>query len=630
MTDEILKNQNKLASEEVNVQHLRQEVQRLREAEIRYTSERDMLNREKKNQTLLLQNLETIKSNMQKSETEGKLRLEMGLTEANRECAALRRRLQEEQDRFREAIANIEIERSKLSQSIIEKENALINMKNKVGILEDEIRKKNALVGTLNEVNKQSEGDNLTANSCDSKIIEINHLKKQIEAQNIEMESLKKELLMSREHSKQYCQMAEIMEKELKETTEKLLVTKVATEEQILSMKNKELKLQEKIEEMEREMVVKMSSSQYVRGKDSKEEHETLRRELKDAVEKLSEVKKDIYYLREQNSKISSDLQLAEQKYANEMILHSADIQSLTSLKEENQKLLEQYNVLKLTKDTTKDLLHKKQDEWSKVELQLKQENGEMESQLRDLQSHNSILHDQIENLNLKLRWVAETDSTTEEEANMQIGNNMAKSSDELQRIIKYLRKEKEIAVSKMEIMNNENIRIKAEMDIQRNKLEELKKTIKEKRAQTDTFINTTVKHEELLRKLETLNAMTDSNRVLREERDSLACREKNLSETINNIQAELLPLKEKNQELALKLESVTNENVSLRIEATRWRQRANLLVERSNKLSPEDMKRLQQDKENLCRVSKASYLYFFSILLIHHIFNYLFYLYDI
>ena len=44
-------------------------------------------------------------------------------------------------------------------------------------------------------------------------------------------------------------------------------------------------------------------------------------------------------------------------------------------------------------------------------------------------------------------------------------------------------------------------------------------------------------------------------------------------------------------------------ENVSLKGEATRWRQRANTLVERATKASPEDWRRLQTERENLSKL---------------------------
>lgn len=76
------------------LENLKQEYQILKESEARLSKEREILLREQQGQKLLLASLETIKASMERSEVEGKVRLEARLEEANKECIALRHRLQ--------------------------------------------------------------------------------------------------------------------------------------------------------------------------------------------------------------------------------------------------------------------------------------------------------------------------------------------------------------------------------------------------------------------------------------------------------------------------------------------------------------------------------------------------------
>lgn len=115
----------------------------------------------------------------------------------------------------------------------------------------------------------------------------------------------------------------------------------------------------------------------------------------------------------------------------------------------------------------------------------------------------------------------------------------------------------------------------------------------------------TTAKYQEILRKMDTLNAVTDSNRMLREERDTLLNRIKEITDRNSKIESEMYPVQEKNRELVTKLEEISADNHKLRTEALQWRQRANALVERSNK-NPEDFKRLQTERENLAKMLTA------------------------
>lgn len=108
LTDETLSTQSKLARTEVMLDNCRQELNLVKDSEARLLRERESYHRGAHGQSLLLNNLESIKASFERIEAEGKIRLEQRLDETSRECSALRRRLQEEQDRFRELSSHLE------------------------------------------------------------------------------------------------------------------------------------------------------------------------------------------------------------------------------------------------------------------------------------------------------------------------------------------------------------------------------------------------------------------------------------------------------------------------------------------------------------------------------------------
>lgn len=108
LKDETLSAQSRLSRAEVQLENLRHERQLLRDSEGRLLKEREVYQRERQTHTLLRADMESIKCSLERVQAEGQLRAEQRLDDANRECAALRRRLQEEQDRFRELAAHLE------------------------------------------------------------------------------------------------------------------------------------------------------------------------------------------------------------------------------------------------------------------------------------------------------------------------------------------------------------------------------------------------------------------------------------------------------------------------------------------------------------------------------------------
>lgn len=177
-------------------------------------------------------------------------------------------------------------------------------------------------------------------------------------------------------------------------------------------------------------------------------------------------------------------------------------------------------------------------------------------------------------------------------------------SGDQLLTVIKYLRKEKDISIAKVDILKSENVRLQTEAGILQKKLSEAHEKIVITQPPEVNAVSA-AKHEEILRKVETLNAITDSNRMLREEREMLTTRNTELNARISKMEDDLFPLQENIRQLSAKSDELAAENQSLRKTSEQWHKRATSLVERSNK-NPEDFKRLQNERENLAKMLTA------------------------
>lgn len=237
---------------------------------------------------------------------------------------------------------------------------------------------------------------------------------------------------------------------------------------------------------------------------------------------------------------------------------------------------------------------------WEESKKLLEQEKVELEKRIEDLDHQNAVLHDQLQT------WSAKQ-SAEGDEANhsVQLSESIvadlnssamdvdSKGSDKLVEIIKFLRKEKDLCLGQVDILKAEKIRILSENQILKKKAEELEAVLKEEKAKAESEIVTAYKHGEILRKVEMLNAVTDSNRVLREERDTLTNKLKDLTDQLTLAEDEIVPLKEKNRELSTKVDTYMSENTSLRSEAARWRQRANTVLNNKNS---EEFKQLQTE----------------------------------
>ncbi|XP_037913909.1 nucleoprotein TPR isoform X2 [Hermetia illucens] len=616
LKDETMNAQRKLASAEVQLDNMKQECRLLRDTEARLHLEREGFLRERQTQNLLLNNLEMIKASFERSETEGRQRLEVRLDEAIRECSALRRRLQEEQDRFRELTVDLKRQTDTAKARMEEEQQVAEKLQQEVANLREELLTKTNQIDDLSKKLQES----LTPSKNDNPIAQANKKAREFELKYeeaaLEIESLKKEIERTREHAQQYCKLSQSSEQELKELHNEYSQYKLKTEEELKKLRAFEIALKSRIEELDTEIQLQITGAQLSSG-NSSQQVQKVQAELKEALQKLSENNREMRDLREQCNNLTSSLQSVEQKYANEMMLHSADIQELSRLKEELHRVREQIAEIKAARDKSVAVLEEMKSGYAERDEKLKKEKEELEKRLIDLDAQNAALHDQIQALSSKLATTTNGPAATSDEAmnestnadhsmtNKSFTDDESKSNDQLLQIIKYLRKEKDIAVAKVDILKSENVRLLSEQNIAQKKLEELNASLSNERTKSEVVVVTATKHEEILRKVETLNAITDSNRILREERDTLSVRVKELTERVTKVEDELFPLQEKNREQNAKIEEMQAENTSLRTEATRWRQRANILVERSNK-NPEEFKRIQSERESLAKMLTA------------------------
>ncbi|XP_023303718.2 nucleoprotein TPR [Lucilia cuprina] len=617
LKDEIMKSQRNQSAAESESNRLRHENRILKDTVGRLQSEKEAFNREQQSQSLLLNNLELIKSNLERSEMEGKARLEQRLDETVRELSAQRRRFQEEEDRFRETTNDLKRQADSAKKLMEDEKSQADKLRLELISMREELQNKTLQIDELSKKLQES----LTPSKNDNPIVLANKKAREFEVKyeesKIEIESLTANLAKAKEHADQYYKMSQSAETEIKNLHEVHTEYVTKTEAELKELRTSEMNLKNRINELEADLQLATVIEAPVTNNAPAEQIRKLQDELKDSLQKVSECNRNLRTLRAENITLSENLNSVESKYANEMILHSADIQELGKVKQELVKIQSQIKELTMDRDSAKSALEDvKRSQEENIAL-LRKEKEEFEKRVEDLNSLNANLHDQIEALSSKLTAISQSapagnlndsamdTSTTDLSRSMLDAEAENKNNEQLLQIIKFLRKEKDLTVAKMDILKAENTRLSSEFTILQKKNEELQDFLNRERSKTDTNLISASKHEEILRKIETLNAVTDSNRVLREERNALTQRVKELNERISALEDELFPLQTQNRDLNTKIDELNSENSSLRTEAMRWRQRANVLVEKSNK-NPEEFKRLQTERENLAKMLTA------------------------
>lgn len=614
---EISAAQQKLARTEVALNSMTQERNALRDTNARLQAERDILKRDQNTQQMLRLNLQEIKNGLDMSNSAIKMKLENEIENLRKENEVLRRKVSTETERFKEAVFSWESANKELIEKLRNDQDSLQatkedleNSRATIARLSGEIEDLQAQVKVLSETTletvNQSEDQPVTIPALERQIKE---LKTQLRDAKIENETLTQHLTLAKENAEEYRSLCATLESELKVNSDR--ASQVCDElQQRLQGKDEFIRdMQASLTTAEREVaVLKDEKTALSRELETKtvsleEEISRMRRDLQSANSKLQSAS-------EENIRIKLDLEKQtlvyrdiQEKYEKQLAAHTADTSSMNELKLELESVRVRVGEEEQSRRSAENQLSQAVSDWLSKETSLRSELGRLKESKDDLETLNSSLQDQI--INLTTRMENTNKGTTSNEGGDTEGENDAenqKSSEQWLQLIRYLRREKEIASTKTEMTEATCARYENQVKHLEKQIADLKKEMSELQDSSHVSIITSAKQADLLRKVETLSALTDSNRMLREEKDVAVKELHELREKFAVIEVEIGPLREKASELEARCESLLNENTALKQDVSRWRKRASELLEKSNKVSLDEMKRLQSENDNLIK----------------------------
>lgn len=244
-------------------------------------------------------------------------------------------------------------------------------------------------------------------------------------------------------------------------------------------------------------------------------------------------------------------------------------------MKEENSALCEQLEKVTVEHNSAVTALEMHKCAIDEHEAKYQKENEEAQKKLDDLNNQNSLLRDQLQQLDEKFATLAsrfdqlngreslETNKTVDSSEFFSFTNSESQKLD----------------VSKSEDVKAENLELESQIDEE----------------------NSNKKESET----ERIEMSTDSNRMLHEERDALSRQVRELTEKAQALSTEMSSLREK----AVGFDRLTQENDILQTEVTRWRQQVDAMTENENKVLTERLSVVEAEKikmeEELAEVKK-------------------------
>lgn len=535
--DEVYESMTKLSKSEVTLGQKEMDLAMLKDSNERLIVERDTFRNECLSLKVFDGNMVLFKATMERTDAERSAKMEAALVKERKESGELRKRLQEAEREFRDQTEQIQTKANSAKILMESERTAADKLRTDLAQMREELQLKT----------KQLQQSGSQVSFVD---------------RTQELDALRQKLDLAKKALDQHSKTADQASKQLTALSEQYNIYRANTERQINEQRTKIADLELKLRNNDKVNMPPVTDDKF---------------------NKLMEIqKKDV----EESKKIAEEMQ---EKYRVEVALHSTDLQTINSLKISLEAIKSELQKMKLAHDEWL----KKEIDWKELNDRVLKEKEELKQELQDLKSQNTLLHDELQQLN---------STSSNISLNRSINEDEVKDSAQLVKIIKYLRQEKDVALSKADMLSSEQTRNRLELEMCKKELSEAKKSLEEERSKSETSLTSNTQNIDLLQKLETMNAITDSNRTLRSERDEHLEKLKELYSKMEKLEKDTAPLEEQLTESTKRCESLQSENASLRGEATRWRQRANTLIEKTNRTSSEDWKKLQTERETLAK----------------------------
>ncbi|XP_068096253.1 nucleoprotein TPR [Hyperolius riggenbachi] len=608
MTQDLRAANEKLAFAEVKAENLKREKELLKMTETRLAQERESLLSEQRGQNLLLTNLQTIQVSLERSETEIKHRYNNQIDKLEQELSQVKKKLEHEieQKHLMSKTQDVQIlDFKRQYESEVNLHNntkeILKNTHKEIAVLKQQLSNYEAQLAS------RPAQPSISQEKAD-KTEDIEEIKNKLRQSQEQVNDLKERLKTTTSNVAQYREVVLGLEESLNKE-------KQVTEE---ARKTVETRLKEATEyqaQLEKKMMEAEKEKQALRDDKHKAE-ENLEKQLSQLRQSLASLQSEVQSALQKAATATSNEQKARQdcqeqariaaeaqnKYERELMLHAADVEALQAAKEQlaNSSATRQ-KTEEATQKAESQLIEYKAS-WEERERILKDEASKNLSRCEDLEKQNRLLHEQLETLSKKM--VA---SVQEGALNVSFSEE-GKSEEQVMEILRFVRREKEIAETRFEVAQVECLRYRQRLEHMEKEISELQESLNAEREKVQVTAKTMAQHEELMKKTETMKVLIETNKLLREDKTKLEQDLQQLQAKIRKLEANILPLQESNSELSEKSGMLQAEKKLLEEDVKRWRLRTQHLLNQQKDTDAEEYKKLLSEREvNVKRIQQLT-----------------------
>ncbi|CEH16539.1 Uncharacterized conserved coiled-coil protein [Ceraceosorus bombacis] len=287
----------------------------------------------------------------------------------------------------------------------------------------------------------------------------------------------------------------------------------------------------------------------------------------------------------------------AHAKYEAELVAHADDIRALSAIKQQVETAQREAREAITMRETAEANLSASQSSWESQRSIIAKEKEELQVRMGSLQEQNTILHQHLESVSAQARQIRQAaDQLPSATGISGDATSLAQGAQgELQEVINYLRREKEIVQLQVELRDQEIVRLRQGLEHSTAAHNTAQAQLAEERARASSDGSSSKHHEELLEKVNQLSILRESNATLRDEAERATRKAAQLESQLNARNAELEPLREQLRITQVELEAKEGQLRIIQEDNKRWQARAQSILQQYNRVDPEDIAKLEE-----------------------------------
>ncbi|XP_067330220.1 nucleoprotein TPR isoform X2 [Channa argus] len=614
MSQDLRQANEKLALNEARIENLTKERDLLRQAESRVTRERESVLAEQRNQNLLLTNLKAIQLTTEHIETDARQHLNNKIEQLEAELVSMKTRLEQEvaqrhalgrsmDAQLLEAKKQLETQNTlqqKTRELLRSSEQQVVGLKAQLASVsssEAGVTPAGRAASLRAPLRVRSPGPAAAQQSSQLEQ-ELSEVKGHLHSAEEQNSELAEQLKNANNTVEQYRSVVLTLEDSLKKEKEsrsplELRLKEAEEVQQQLEKRILEVEKMRQQEQAEKKAAVdaaekRVCELQRILKASQTEQQEALEKATAAVTLEQKAIQESLL-----QTKLAGE---AQAKYERELMLHAADVEALQELKKRFQQEITQKRELEEQLNKTSSLLQEKIAAWNTLERHLKEDLSNQIRRCEELGKQNGLLHQQMDEMATRNRE-QQQHQPQQQLLDMSFSEE-GKTTEQIIEILRFVRQEKQIAVAQCEAYEGEALRYKQRVEHQDRELKELQEALNDEREKMQATAKTLVQQEERLKKIESISALQETNKMIKMDRDKLEQELLQAQAKVTKLQSDISPLHQSLSLLSEKNGSLQADKRILEEDLKRWKAKTQQLLSQQKDGDVEERQKLTNERE--------------------------------